>query len=184
MQAKWQDLSKFKVPEGFRGKSKGIVQLWWLVQSTAFALSPQPFYGWRNWLLRLFGAEIGTGVRIRASARVTYPWKIKIGDNSWIGDRTELYSLYNISIGSNTCVSQDCYLCTGSHDQGKVDFSYACAEINIGDQVWLAAGNFIGPGVDVGYGTVVGARSVVLKSLRSESLYAGHPVRYISERRK
>lgn len=179
---KLQDLGCFSVPPGFRGRSGFMVQLWWLVQGTLFALSPQPLYRWRAFLLRLFGAEVGRGVVIRPSVRVTYPWKVSIGDNAWIGDRAELYSLERIEIGADACISQDCYLCTGSHDHRQPDFPYACAPITLGAQVWVAAGSFVGPGVTIGEATVVGARSLVLKDLAPLSVYAGHPARRLAPR--
>ena len=78
-----QNLETFNVPEGFRGKSKFIVQLWWIVQSTIFRISPQFMYGWRRLLLRLFGANIGYRVLIRPTAKILYPWELIIGDWSW-----------------------------------------------------------------------------------------------------
>ncbi|WP_068113001.1 putative colanic acid biosynthesis acetyltransferase [Tropicimonas marinistellae] len=177
-----QDLSQFRVPEGFRGRSGIVVQLWWLTQALLFAPSLQPMYAWRVFLLRLFGARIGKGVLVRPSARFTYPWKITIGDNAWIGDGATLYSLDSIEIGDNACISQDCYLCTGSHDHRSVDFRYNCAPIRIGAQSWIAAGCFVGPGVTVGEGTVVGARALLLQDAEEMSLYAGHPAKRIGSR--
>lgn len=159
-----------------------IVQLWWVVQGTLFALSPQPLYAWRAFLLRRFGARVGRRVKIRPSVRVTYPWKIEIGDQVWIGDRAELYSLERITIGDNTCISQDCYICTGSHDHRRADFAYDCRPITIGAQAWVAAGSFIAPGVSIGEGAVVGARSLVLRDLEGMSTHAGHPTRLIGPR--
>ena len=117
-----QDLQKFKVPDNFRGKSKIIIQLWWIIQATLFRASPQVLYGWRRFLLRCFGAEIGKGVIIRPSTQITYPWKVTIGDYSWIGDDVVLYSLGEIIIGKNTVISQKSYICTGTHDYSKIDF--------------------------------------------------------------
>jgi len=88
-----QDLSKSKVPPGFRGRPAWFVQLWWIVQTLLFHPSPQLFYGWRRFLLRAFGARIGKGVLIRPSVTVTYPWKLGIGDWSWVGDHATLYAL-------------------------------------------------------------------------------------------
>jgi len=93
MPVEYQRLNQFQLPEGFRGRSVLVVQLWWLVQSTLFAMSPQFMFGWRIFLLKLFGAQIGSDVRIRPSVRVTYPWKVKLGDRVWIGDYAEFYSL-------------------------------------------------------------------------------------------
>lgn len=172
-----QSLSAFRVPPGFRGRSALYTQVWWLVQALLIRPSPQPFYGWRVFWLRLFGAKVGEGVKVRQSARVTYPWKVTIGDHSWIGDRAELYSLDRIDIGANVCISQDCYICTGSHDMSDPAFGYDCAPIRVEDESWLAAGTFVGPGVTVGRGSVAGARSLVLRDMAPGMVYAGHPAR-------
>ena len=111
-----QNLSQYKTPKDFRGKSKITVQLWWVVYALLFRPSPQVMYGWRRFLLRSFGAKVGKKVILRPTAQITYPWKVSIGDFSWIGDDVVLYSLGDISIGSNTVISQRCYICTGSHD--------------------------------------------------------------------
>lgn len=181
--ARYQDLSRFRVPAGFRGRSGVYVQLWWLAQALLIGLSPQPFHGWRAAVLRAFGAKVGQGVRIRPSARVTYPWKVSIGDNAWIGDRAELYSLETIEIGDNACVSQDCYLCTGSHDHRTIDFAYDCRPIRIGAESWLAAGCFVGPGVTVGAAAVIGARSMVLRDVAPARICAGNPLRDLGPRK-
>lgn len=174
---KYQDLSKFKISKEFRGRSAIYTQIWWIVQATLIGLSPQPLYRWRAFWLKVFGAEIGYGLKMRPSARITYPWKVKIGNNTWIGDRAELYSLESIKIGNNVCISQDCYICTGSHDMGKLDFSYDCEPIVIDDEVWLASGCFVNPGVRIGTGAVVAARSVVTRSLEAGMVYRGQPAK-------
>ncbi len=135
---KCQDLSLYKTPQDFRGKSKIVVQLWWIVQAVFFKTSPQVCYGWRRFLLRLFGANIGKKVIIRPSVEITYPWKLKIDDYSWIGDDVVLYSLGEIEIGNHAVISQRCYLCTGSHDYNKIDFPIYAKKITIEDQCWLA----------------------------------------------
>ena len=81
-----QDLKGFSVPKGFRGGNGIKVQLWWAVQATLFAWSPQILYRWRAFLLRLFGAKIGKNVVIRPSVKITYPWKLTLGDYAWVGD--------------------------------------------------------------------------------------------------
>ena len=86
-----QDLSGFNVPGGFRGGGAIKVQLWWAVQATLFRWSPQVMYRWRAFLLRMFGAKIGKNVVIRPSVKITYPWKLTLGDYSWVGDDAVLY---------------------------------------------------------------------------------------------
>jgi putative colanic acid biosynthesis acetyltransferase WcaF len=178
-----QDLSRFRQPANFRGRSAAVVQLWWLVQGTLFAWSPQFLYGWRNGLLRLFGARIGVGVIIRPSARITYPWKLAIGDHSWIGDYAELYTLGPITIGSNAVVSQYSYLCTGSHDMGSPAFDIFAKPIVVEDEAWVAAGVFVHPGVTVGKGAVVASRSVVTRDVPPGRLHGGHPAVDMGPRR-
>ncbi|KAB1066602.1 colanic acid biosynthesis acetyltransferase WcaF [Tamlana haliotis] len=177
-----QDLSLYQNPDGFRGRSKIMVQLWWICYAVFFKPSPQVLYSWRRFLLRIFGAEIGKNVIIRPSAEFTYPWKIKIGDNSWIGDQVVLYSLGEIIIGSNTVVSQRSYICTGTHNYKEIDFPILEKRIIIGDQCWLATDVFVSPGVSIGSGVVVGARSTVISDLEPNAVYVGSPVKFIKKR--
>lgn len=178
------DLSKFKVEADFRGRSAVVVQLWWIVQALLVHPSPQFMYGWRRFLWKLFGAEIGEGVLIRPSVRVTYPWKVKIGDYSWIGDRAELYSLGPIIIGDHAVVSQDSYLCAATHDYKRVDFPLVERAIFVKDQAWIAAGAFVAPGVTIGKGAIIGARSVVLDDVPESTIWAGNPAKKIKTRQK
>ena len=178
----YQKLSQFQLPPNFRGRSAFIVQLWWLVQATFFAWSPQFLYGWRRFLLRLFGAKIGDKVLVRPSARVTYPWKLTIGDYSWIGDDVELYTLGEIVIGAHSVVSQRCYLSTGAHDYTLTAFDIYAQPIHIANQVWLASDVFVVPGVTIGAGTVVGVRSTVLHDLPSGMICYGSPAKPIKPR--
>ncbi len=178
----YQDLSAFKVPDGFRGRPAWVVQLWWLIQATAFKWSPQFAYGWRAMLLRLFGARVGKGVIIRPTAQFTYPWKISIGDYSWIGDQTVIYSLGSIDIGSHTVISQQSYVCAGDHDYASIAFDLRGPAIRIGNECWVASGTYIAPGVTIGDGCVVGARSVVVKDLPAGMLCVGMPCRAIRPR--
>jgi putative colanic acid biosynthesis acetyltransferase WcaF len=176
-----QDLRRFRAPTGFRGKPAWFVQLWWFVQATLFRPSPMFMYAWRNLLLRLFGASIGVGVRVRPSAHVTYPWKVKIGDWSWIGEEAVIYSLEEIVIGAHVSISHRCYLCAGNHDYTKPDFPYVLdatkTRICIQDETWLANDVFVGPGVTIGKGSVVGARSNVFSSLPAMMVCYGTPAR-------
>jgi len=182
MSGPMQDLSKPKVPPGFRGRPAWFVQIWWIVQALLFHPSPQVLYGWRRFLLRLFGARIGRGVLIRPSASVTYPWKLSIGDWSWIGDHVTLYTLGEITIGESAVVSQHSYLCTGSHDYTRTTFDLYAVPIHIESEVWLATNVFVSPGVTVKRGAIVGACSVVLKDVPAGMICAGNPLRVLRPR--
>ena len=126
-----QNLNIFKLPKNFRGRNAFVVQLWWIVQGTFFRMSPQFLYGFRRFILRAFGAKIGKKVKIRPTVRITYPWKVSVGDYSWIGDDVVLYSLGDIEIGENLVIFQKSYLCTGSHNYLQIDFPIFAKKITI-----------------------------------------------------
>ncbi len=178
----WVDLRKYDQSGFDRGKPGWFILLWWLVQAIAFPLTPHPFNNIRCGILRLFGAKIGQGVIIRPTARFTYPWKVAIGDYSWIGDDVVLYSLDRIEIGEHCVISQKSYLCTGSHDIHDPAFGLQTASIAIAPGVWVATDCFIGPGVAIGANTVVGARSSVFSDLPAAQICLGTPCRPHSPR--
>jgi putative colanic acid biosynthesis acetyltransferase WcaF len=170
-----QDLKAFRLPANFRGRPAWLVQFWWIVQATLFRGSPQAFYGWRRLLLRLFGCSVGQGVLVRPSAEITYPWKVSIGAHSWIGDHTTLYSLGEIHIGANAVVSQGSYLCAASHNMQSPSFDIREQPIFLDDEVWIASDVFVSPGVHIGRGAVVGARSTVFHDLPPMMVSFGNP---------
>lgn len=178
----YQDLSKFTMPPGFRGRSAWVVQLWWAVDSLFFRNSPQILYGFRRFLLRLFGAQIGKRVLIRPTARITYPWKLKIGDYAWVGDDVVLYTLGEIEIGSHAVVSQWSYICAADHDHQNVKFPIRARPISIEEEAWIATDVFVGPGVTVGKGAVIGARSSVFRDMPSGVICHGTPCKVVSHR--
>jgi putative colanic acid biosynthesis acetyltransferase WcaF len=179
----YQRLDNSPRHQDYYKRSKILVQLWWIVQDTLFAWSPQIFYGWRVFLLRLFGAQIGKDVRIRPSARITLPWKVNIGNHCRIGDNAVLYSLDEIEIGDHTVISQRAYLSTGSHDLNKITFDLITKPIKISDQVWIATDVFVSPGISIGRGCVVGVRSAVLDDLPEGMICFGSPAKPIKARK-
>jgi len=178
----YQDLNTYRTPKNFRGRSKLTVQLWWVVQALLFKTSPQFLYGWRRFLLRAFGAKIGKHVILRPSMTVTYPWKLAIGDYSWIGDDVVLYTLGEIEIGNHAVISQKGYLCTGSHDYTSSSFEIYAEKITIGSKCWLATDVYVAPNISIGEGTVVGARSSVFNDLPSNKVCVGSPAKPIKDR--
>jgi putative colanic acid biosynthesis acetyltransferase WcaF len=178
----FQNLSLFKLPNGFRGRSAFRTQLWWLVQAALFRPSPQIAYAFRRWLLRCFGARVGENVLIRPSATITYPWKLSLGDHVWIGDDVVLYTLGEIDIGAHAVISQRSYLCAADHDYRQVDFSIRARPIRIGEQAWVAADVFIGPGVHIDVGAVIGARSAVFKNMPRGMVCMGTPAAPVKKR--
>ena len=171
------DLRRYDQSWFDRGRPGWLILLWWLVQAIAFPLTPHPFNSLRASLLRLFGARIGQGVVIRPTARFSFPWKVEIGDYSWIGDDVVFYSLDHIRVGQHSVISQQCYLCTGSHNFRDVAFGLVVAPITIGNGVWVASDCFISPGVCIGSNAVIGARSSVMADVLDQHVCWGNPCR-------
>lgn len=171
----WLNLSNYNQSWFDRGKPTWFIFLWWLVEGITFPLTPHNFYGFRRWILALFGAKIGKGVIIRSSVRILYPWKVEIGDYSWIGDDVYFYSLDNIKIGCHCVISQKTYLCTGSHNSHDNNFGLIIDSIEIGNGTWIAADCFIAPGVKIGANSVIGARSSVFNNIPHEQVAWGTP---------
>lgn len=165
-----------------RGRNGVVVLIWWIIQGSLFKFSLHPMYAWRRFLLRLFGAKVGKGVQVRASAKFTYPWKVSLGDYAWIGDHVELYSLDEIHIGEHCVVSQKAYLCTGTHNIHDIQFGLITKSICIQDGAWVASDTFVYPGVTVGEMAVVAARSTVMKDVPANEIYAGTPAKFIKQR--
>jgi putative colanic acid biosynthesis acetyltransferase WcaF len=172
---RYQDLRQSPVPQGFPGRSKYLIQLWYIVNATLFRMSPHVLYGWRRWLLRRFGARIGQGVKLRPSCQITYPWNVSIGDHSYIGDETILYSLGRIDIGAHVSISYRAFLCTGSHEPRNPSFPLTLGAIMVEDEAWVAADVFIFPGVRLGQGAVIGARSTVRHNMPANTISSGDP---------
>ena len=171
------DLRQYDQSNFDRGKPGWFILFWWLVQAVTFPLTLHSLSGIRCWILRRFGAKIGRGVLIRPTARFTYPWKVKIGDYSWIGDDVVLYSLDQINIGQHCVISQKSYLCTGSHDITDPAFGLKTAPITIEDGAWVAADCFVGPRVVIGANAVIAARSSVFGDMPPGQVCMGTPCR-------
>lgn len=171
------DLRRYDQSWFDRGRPGWVVLVWWFVQAIAFPLTPHPMNSLRTSLLRLFGARIGQGVVIRPTARFTFPWKVEIGDYSWVGDDVVFYSLDQIRVGQHSVISQNCYLCTGSHNFRDVAFGLIIAPITIGNGVWVASDCFVAPGTIIGSNAVIGARSSVMSNIPAQQVCWGNPCR-------
>jgi putative colanic acid biosynthesis acetyltransferase WcaF len=154
----------------------------WGFGRVLFRLVPRPLYGIRRLMLRCFGAKVGRAVQISNTAIVYFPWQLAIGDDSSIGDHAYVYNLGPLEIGRRVTVSQRAHLCGGSHDYQDPAMPLIRARISIEDDAWVCADAFVGPGVTIAKGCVVGARSVVVQSTTEWTVVAGNPARLIKER--
>lgn len=158
---------------------RAAFQLAWLL--LARWTLPQ-FYGWRRLILRVFGARIAPGARIYPSARIWSPAKLEVGEHACIGPGANVYSMAQITLGPYAIVSQGAELCAGTHDIEDVNFQLQAAPIEIGAHAWVAAQAFVGPGVRVGEGTVLGARGCAFRHLEPWMVYVGNPAKPVKAR--
>lgn len=137
------------------------VQVLWMLASRCVTMQWWCPNRLRVLILRMFGARIGTGTLVRHDVKIHWPWKLQIGQHSWIGESVWILNLEPVVIGSNTCISQDVFLCTGSHDRRSPTFEFDNGPIVIGDSVWIAARATVLRGVHVADGATVGATALV-----------------------
>lgn len=154
----------------------------WMIGRYAFRWSPRTAFGWRRFVLRLFGAEVGREVHIYNTATVYYPWNLTIGDWSSIGEEALIYNLGPVTIGDQVTVSQRAHLCAGTHDPTDPSMPLLKPPINVEDQAWVCADAYVGPGVTVGEGAVVGARAVAVKDVDDWTIVGGNPARTLKKR--
>jgi len=158
--------------------------LWAFVQVTIFRWSPRPCHGFRARLLKLFGADIPSPgqVVIFPTAQITFPWRLTMAPRAMIGRHVIIYNLGPVSLGYGANISQNCHLCAGTHDYSQWSMPLVTKPIVIGDNAWIAADVFIGPGVTIGELAVIGARSVVVRDQPARMVCAGHPCRPLNDR--
>ena len=176
------DLSKFSSKTFDRGASR-IKEILWVAIRCLFFLSTWPVpSAWRVAWLRCFGAEIGQGVVIRSRVYVHFPWRLKMGNNVWLGEEAYLLNLAPILMESNVCISQRSFLCTGSHDYTSGSFDLITKPITLEKGAWIGAASWVGPGVRIGTHAVLAAASVATKSLNPWGVYQGNPATFVRKR--
>ena len=164
------------------GRSSLTRAAWFFAGLPLLRSALMPSSAVRRTLLRLFGARIGAGVVIKPGVRVKYPWLLEVGDHTWIGEDAWLDNLALISIGSNVCISQGVYICTGNHDWTDPAFALRVERVSIADGAWIGAAVVLCPGVEIGPCAVASAGSVVNRNLKPYTVYGGNPAVEIKAR--
>jgi len=160
-------------PARITQQNRALRMLWNLIQATLYRHSPTVLHGWRCWLLRCFGANIQEGAHPYPKARIWAPWNLTMQSHSCLADDVDCYCVAAISVGAHATVSQYSYLCSASHDYRDRAMPLVVAPIVIEAEAWIAADVFVGPGVRIGEGAVVGARSTVMHDVEPWSVVAG-----------
>lgn len=142
--------------------------------------SPTPLHAWRRFLLRRFGASVGGGAHPYPSARVWAPWNLTLGPGACLGPGSDIYNVARVTLDENAIVSQKAYLCTASHEIHRPGFALTAAPIKLQSGAWVAAAAFVGPGVTIGEGAVVGACGVVTRDVARGQVVAGNPARPVA----
>jgi len=156
--------------------------LWNLVWLLLYRPSPAPLHGWRRFLLRLFGATIGPGAHPYPSAKIWAPWNLTMGAHSCLSHQVDCYCVDRITLGAHTTVSQYSFLCTASHDYTDPAMPLTTAPITLGERVWVTADVFVAPGVTIGEGAVITARSSVFQDIAPWTVAAGNPAQPLKPR--
>ena len=155
--------------------NRALRVLWGVCWCLLYRPTPRPMHAWRRMLLRLFGARIAAGVHPYPAAKIWAPWNLTMDVPSCLSDHVDCYSVAPITIGAYATVSQYSYLCSASHDYRIPTLPLVAAPIMIEADAWVAAAAFVGPGVRIGEGAIVGARSTVTNDVAPWTVMAGSP---------
>ena len=156
--------------------------IWTVVWLLLFRPTPRSLHAWRCLLLRIFGAKLGKTVHPYPSARIWAPWNLEMGDHSCLSEQVDCYCVDKICIGANATVSQYSFLCTASHDYTDPCMPLVTAPITIGERAWVTADVFVAPGVTIGEGAVITARSSVFFDVEPWIVAAGNPAVPVKKR--
>lgn len=177
------DLSRFDNSTSFDPGAGMVKRTLWYFTNALFFINPCfPFRSPKPALLRLFGAQVGRGVVIHPGVNIKFPWKLRIGDHCWIGQRAWLDNLDTLTLGNNVVISQGAMIIQGSHDYKKVDYPTYTKPVTLEDGSWVGAGAIVVLGVTLRSHAVLTVGSVATKDLEAYTIYQGNPAVAIRER--
>ena len=177
------DLSSFSI--GNFDKGAGLIKqmFWFFINALFVRESLNPFMGIKVFFLKTFGAKIGKNLVIKNNVNIKFPWKLVLGDNVWLGENSWIDNLDDVTIGSNTCISQRALLLTGNHDYSLSSMPYRNAPIVIEDGVWVGADVVVCPGVTMHGNSIATVGSIITRDTEVNGIYQGNPAVLIRKRR-
>ena len=170
------------IPSSFSLSHRLGRALWSCVYLLLFRPTPRVACGWRRGVLRAFGAKLGKGAVVHPSVRIWAPWNLRMGDYATLAPGVICYNVATITLEARAVVSQYSFLCSASHDYSDLRLPLTHAPIRIEAQAWVCADVYVGPGVRIGEGAVVAARSSVYRDVPPWKVVAGNPARYLKDR--
>lgn len=175
------DLSKFN-NSWYKPGAGSVKKFLWYSMNALFINSSFPSSGIKIMLLRMFGAEIGRNVNIKPHVNIKYPWRLKVGDNVWIGEYAWIDNLDNVTIGNNCCLSQGAFLLCGNHNYKKQSFDLIVKPIVLEEGAWIGAKATVCPGVTCGSHSVLSVGAIATSDLQPFRVYQGNPAVIVRER--
>ena len=166
----------------FSLRNRFVRVVWGVAWLLLARFTPPPLHAWRRLVLRAFGARVGRGARVHASAAIWLPRNLELGEQVLIGPGARLYNQGTIKIGAWSVISQRAHLCASTHRIDDPDFQLECRPIVVGERCWVAAEAFVGPGVTMGDGAVLAARGVLFENAEEDGIYRGNPAALVRQR--
>ena len=183
MTNRFQALDEYQVVKKWSYGGLFFKRAIWLIIFSPIVASSLPGTLWRKSILRIFGAKIGTGGRIKPKLRVTLPWKLEVGNHCWLGEDIWIDNLEKVKVCNHVCISQGAYFCTGNHNYKSRKFDLMSNGIKIHSGAWIAAKAVLAPGSEIGSGAVVSLGAVVKGQVAAESIVSGNPAEFIGYRK-
>lgn len=164
------------------GRSFFVRATWQIVEALVLLNPTVVSYSFKRWVLRRFGAQVGSNVLIKPHVHVKHPWRLTIGDNSWVGERAWIDNMEQVDVGSNVVISQGAYICTGNHDWSDPGMGLTPRPIRVEDGAWIGAFAKVGPGRTIGRESIITLGSVVTSDTEPSGIYTGNPAEKVGER--
>ena len=157
------------------GASRFKLAVWIIIQGALFSSLLNPFSKAKVTILKLFGAKMGKGIIVKPGVRIKYPWKLSVGDHTWLGENVWIDNIEQVTIGANVCLSQGALILTGGHQHTKSSFDYNGKKIILEDGVWIGARAIVMRGVTCKSHSILSVNSVAAKDLEAYTIYRGNP---------
>ena len=177
------DLSKFD-NSWYKSGGNFVKRSLWYYTNVLFFLNPWcPLSSLKIFLLKLYGAKIGKGVIIKPAVNIKYPWRLKIGNDTWIGEKVWIDNLADVEVGDNVNISQGAMLLCGNHDYKKPAFDLIIGNIKLEAGVWIGAKSIVAPGITCKSHSILAVNSVATKDLEEYTIYQGNPAVEVRKRK-